>query len=325
MDYLNAPLVRVKRGTPCPICGKPDWCSVSEDGAMAICMRVADGSVKESKGGGYIHILQDRELRPVSPIRRKPDPPPAASLDRRHVVYEALLQTLPLLEKHADDLARRGLSDMTFARSAYASLPVVLKTVYEMAETLSLFDNLANVPGFFVDCAGRWRFTQVPGFLIPVRDNQGRIQAFQIRRDRGEPRCIWFSTPPPDFKNGASSGAPIHFALPARAEESGLAIVTEGPLKADVVAEQLDYCVVGLPGVFSFPVNFGSWLTFKLPELKKVYVAYDTDWKNPKKPQVRAALLQLLDSLAETELECAVLDWEGAKGLDDLLVKEVAR
>ena len=33
-------LVRVKRGRPCPICEKTDWCSVSEDGALAICMRV---------------------------------------------------------------------------------------------------------------------------------------------------------------------------------------------------------------------------------------------------------------------------------------------
>lgn len=55
----NSSLVRVSYQTPCPICGKPDWCSFSDDGAAAVCMRVAEGSVKETRNGGYLHRLQE--------------------------------------------------------------------------------------------------------------------------------------------------------------------------------------------------------------------------------------------------------------------------
>src|SRR5262245_61584297 len=43
----------VSRHTPCPICGKPDWCRISADGAWAICRRVDTGSGmhKQDKGG----------------------------------------------------------------------------------------------------------------------------------------------------------------------------------------------------------------------------------------------------------------------------------
>lgn len=43
--------VRVKRNKPCPICGRPDWCSVSEDGTVVVCMRTE--SPKPCKSGGW--------------------------------------------------------------------------------------------------------------------------------------------------------------------------------------------------------------------------------------------------------------------------------
>lgn len=50
---------RVNKKTPCKICGKFDWCLRTRDGAVAICMRVADGSVKRihcgAAGDGYLH------------------------------------------------------------------------------------------------------------------------------------------------------------------------------------------------------------------------------------------------------------------------------
>jgi hypothetical protein len=53
----SQPWVRASRGSLCPICGKPDWCSVSGDGGVVICMRVAEGSVKTTPNGGYLHRL----------------------------------------------------------------------------------------------------------------------------------------------------------------------------------------------------------------------------------------------------------------------------
>ncbi len=49
--------LRVSRSKPCPVCGKPDWCLVSEDGSTAICPRTPEGAVKQTKASGYLHKL----------------------------------------------------------------------------------------------------------------------------------------------------------------------------------------------------------------------------------------------------------------------------
>lgn len=281
-------------------------------------MRVADGAVRDARNGGYLHVLQERNLLPIPSRPPKPEPPPAAPVNRRHIVYQALLDALPLNERHASNLTRRGLSEITINRNGYATLPTRFKNVCNICESLAIFDNPLHVPGFFTDQKGHWQFTSgKPGFLVPVRDVEGRIQAFQVRRDQGEPRYVWFSSP--NLPAGASSGAPIHFAQPKNAGTVNEVIVTEGALKADVIAEHLGCVVVGVPGVSSFAVNFGSWLTFKMPALQRVLIAYDSDWKT--KPMVRAALARMIESITEAGLAGVVLEWDKAKGLDDLLAE----
>ena len=51
---------RVSKETPCPVCGKSDWCLVAKDGSAAICQRIKEGSVKSCDEAGYLHILADR-------------------------------------------------------------------------------------------------------------------------------------------------------------------------------------------------------------------------------------------------------------------------
>jgi len=50
---------RVSKRKPCLICGKPDWCGISADGAICVCMRISEGSVKLTPNGGYLHVLRD--------------------------------------------------------------------------------------------------------------------------------------------------------------------------------------------------------------------------------------------------------------------------
>lgn len=52
---------RVNREAPCPICGKPDWCLVAQDGSAAICARVDRGAVKLCGEAGWLHRLRDRD------------------------------------------------------------------------------------------------------------------------------------------------------------------------------------------------------------------------------------------------------------------------
>lgn len=56
-------VIRVSRKSPCPICGKPDWCTISADGAIAVCMRVE--SHRMAKNGGFIHRITDEPSRPI--------------------------------------------------------------------------------------------------------------------------------------------------------------------------------------------------------------------------------------------------------------------
>ena len=45
--------------SPCPVCEKPDNCTVSRDGQMVWCGRISEGSIRENKGGQYLHRIVD--------------------------------------------------------------------------------------------------------------------------------------------------------------------------------------------------------------------------------------------------------------------------
>ncbi len=46
---------RVSRRDPCPVCTKPDWCTLAVDGSAVCCMRIE--SDKPLRNGGWLHRL----------------------------------------------------------------------------------------------------------------------------------------------------------------------------------------------------------------------------------------------------------------------------
>lgn len=57
----------------CPICGKPDWCSIDAVDGTVLCMRIADGTTKHVDlvhGTGYLH----KANAPAMPARRSAPP-----------------------------------------------------------------------------------------------------------------------------------------------------------------------------------------------------------------------------------------------------------
>ncbi len=60
---------RVSRSSPCPICGKPNWCLVSTDEAVAICPRISEAAVKDLGEAGWLHRLKDLPWQPDRPRR----------------------------------------------------------------------------------------------------------------------------------------------------------------------------------------------------------------------------------------------------------------
>jgi hypothetical protein len=69
---------RVSKASPCPQCGKPDWCTVGDYGV--VCMRVQ--SAKAVKNGGWFHAFDAALARPVAPPPRRQ--PPAINATALH-------------------------------------------------------------------------------------------------------------------------------------------------------------------------------------------------------------------------------------------------
>lgn len=79
--------VRVSRKSPCPLCGKPDNCSVSRDGGAAWCGRIEEGSIRQNNGGQFLHMLRDNRNAPTGqqkrPVQTKTKKKSSADFGRR--------------------------------------------------------------------------------------------------------------------------------------------------------------------------------------------------------------------------------------------------
>lgn len=309
------PLRRVSRRFPCPICQHTDWCGVTQDGKFAVCMRVKTS--RRTQNQGYLHALEDGITPEIFKIPNKNHAEVSScrsGIEHRDSIYSALIRKHLILSlKHQSDLQARGLSEQEIIRNGYRSVPDLV-FANNVARALSVY-GLEGVPGFYFD--GAWKMaTRAPGFFIPIRDSHSRIQALQIRQDENEPRYIWFSSP---YKNkGTSSGAPIHFQNTHLIRQTGKAIITEGALKADVIAYLQHTGAIGIAGVSTFPEGFGEKLREEIPELRETTIAFDSDWQS--KPQVKQALFKLITQLEKSRLGVRVRTWwNGAKGYDDYL------
>jgi 5S rRNA maturation endonuclease (ribonuclease M5) len=95
------------------------------------------------------------------------------------------------------------------------------------------------------------------------------------------------------------------------------AIISEGALKGNLINHYFDQGVIIVQGVGNFPDDFGQALRKKLPELKKVSIAFDMDYKDNKAVQLQMKRLER--SLTEAKIEVEMLKWDErmGKGLDD--------
>jgi hypothetical protein len=140
---------------------------------------------------------------------------------------------------------------------------------------------------------------------------------YQLRSDHAAPRYRWLSSA--GKPEGTAANAQPHFALPYLVQWQRVALITEGPLKAAVVADRLHRAVIGMPGVWNFRSDIGSGLRLTWPRLMVAVVAYDADATT--NPNVMAALRKLVTALMRAGLAVRVWTWDSAvaKGLDDLL------
>lgn len=326
--WTQARLTRVSHRHPCPICEHTDWCSVSDDGRAAFCMRVSHGAHKVCRNGAYLHWLRpfepsDQTPRSIFP-GLPPKPPPAqpcAPLKTCHAIYEAWLAALSLSAKHHRDLQTRGLSNDAIAGNGYA-------TTLRPNQAAPIIANLpiaAGVPGFYRD-GQEWRTVwTAPGFFVPYRNANGDIQGLQYRLDdpRDGAKYLWFSSGPDREGKprlaGASSGAPLHIAGRDLLPMSDCLLLTEGALKADIITGCLRVPVMAAAGVTQFGEGFAAKLRQRLPHIRQTVLAFDADYRTNK--QVRAAFDRLRSELRAAGFAVSVTIWAAdvGKGFDDVL------
>jgi hypothetical protein len=317
----------VSRGSPCPICKSPDWCSVSADGALAACRRVeASASKSKTDRNGapyYLHRLDGAARAPSAPKPAPGGPAPGrADPDTLHRVYDALIAALALSPAHRDNLRARGLSDTEIDRRGYRSLPVRgrAQIARELRERFG--EGLLSVPGLVVKPGqgGRPYVTVAgaAGLLVPVRAAAGRIAALLVRRDGdGDgPRYSYLSS---TRHGGPGPGAPVHVPLGVMGPAE-VVRVTEGALKADVAHALSGLPTIGLPGVT-------TWRP-ALPALgalgaRTVRLALDADARD--KSPVARALAAAAAGLAAEGYVVELERWPAQhKGVDDALAAGAA-
>lgn len=310
----------VSRASPCPICGKPDWCSISSDGQWVVCRRVDSGAGHHriDKSGADYWLYRLGAGLAVLP---SPPEPPDGAADRAddavlHRVYTDLLLLLALSPQHRDNLRRRGLSDAEIEARQYRTLPAGGRA--ELAKRLAekYGDLLLRVPGFYVREDGEmrsWALAGAVGILIPVRNAAGYIVGLKVRADAPAdgPRYTWISS---SKHGGPGPGNRIHW--PLFSGDTKLVRITEGELKADVATALSGILTLSVPGV-------SSWRQV-LPLLKDcrasvVRLAFDADARENR--NVARALERTAQALVGEGYAVEVETWDPAvgKGIDDVL------
>ncbi len=142
--------VRVSRQSPCPICGKPDWCTVAADGSAVCCMRAE--SDRRLRNGGWLH----RSGREISVLRvaRRGAPPPA----RRYLSADAVGKTWARWgDKTTDDQVNTLARSLGVKRQALRALGACWAWPHE-AWGFPMFDGKEDFAGIRLrsDVGEKW-------------------------------------------------------------------------------------------------------------------------------------------------------------------------
>lgn len=310
----------VSRTCPCPICGKPDWCSVSDDGTWVVCRRAdnGEGTHKVDKAGGdyWVYCLAEGPRTPPLELPAQQEPE-RADTDTLNRAYRRLLAELTLAQDHRENLRQRGLPDEEIDRRGYRTLPVRGRS--ELARRLlDAFgpETLGRVPGFFIKEGGRqwWSLAGPAGLVIPCRDTQGRIVALKVRADEPGDHGKYFYLSS-KAHGGPGPGAPVH--VPLWDGPVGETVrVTEGELKADVATVLSGVLTISIPGVSCWR---GAIPVLKALGVRSVLLAFDADCHT--NFHVINALRQAITALRRARFSVIQEVWppECGKGIDDVL------
>src|SRR5262249_10634100 len=139
------------------------------------------------------HVVRN-SVRPDEPAAvvqaAGPQDTPSASAadpdldDKRHAIYQVLLEALPLHDDHCAALLRRGLDALEIAKRGYKSVDrfAAHQAIRRLKQQYSE-DELLAVPGFINKNDRVELNAPRDGILGPVRDAGGRVVALKVRHD----------------------------------------------------------------------------------------------------------------------------------------------
>lgn len=238
---------------------------------------------------------------------------PLTDIDSRHATYSALLSKLSLAADHKENLLNRGLSEADIIRLGYKTTPVVgMNAIAKQLRSEGYY--LAGVPGFYRDDSGSWSFIhEKRGILIPVRDHHGRIQGLQIRRDNVTKRKFrWVSSA--ELEDGCRAEGWTHIVGSVR----HTVVLTEGPMKADVIHALTGMTVLAVPGVNTLTQLEKTLSELRNEGLVEIKTAFDMDFAV--NHHVQNGYNSLLTLLGNMGFQYGTYLWDPSyKGLDDYI------
>ena len=265
----------------------------------------------KDSGPSYEGSNQKQERRTITrPILQEIELP-LTDIDARHETYAALLGKLSLASDHRENLLSRGLTDEQIRTYGYKTMPVVgFSALAKQLQAEGYY--LGGVPGFYHTKEGAWTFVQERrGILIPARDQDGKIQGLQIRLDKiKKGKFRWISS------IGKQDGCKAEGWTHMIGNPKPTVLLTEGPLKADVIHYITGQTVIAVPGVNSLKHLKETLEYLQSQGTTKVMTCFDMDYL--KNPHVRDGYYNLANILAEVGIEYGTYLWDPQfKGLDD--------
>lgn len=265
----------------------------------------------KDSGSTYESSNKRRERREVTkPIQQEIELP-LTDIDTRHETYAALLGKLSLASDHRENLLSRGLTDEQIRAFGYKTMPVVgFSAIAKQLQAEGYY--LAGVPGFYHTKEGTWTLVQERrGILIPARDQNGKIQGLQIRLDKVKKgKFRWISS------IGKQDGCKAEGWTHLIGEPTPTVLLTEGPMKADIIHYITGLTVVAVPGVNSLKHLQTTLEYLQAHGTTKIMTCFDMDYL--KNPHVRDGYYNLAEILSQVGIEYGTYLWDPKfKGLDD--------
>lgn len=249
----------------------------------------------------------------IEPVSHTQPECPITDVDTRHATYSALLSKLSLARDHKENLINRGLTEQDIARLGYKTTPIVGMTgIAKRLQSDGCY--LAGIPGFYRTETDAWTFVhESRGILIPVRNRHGQIQGLQIRRDNVAKRKFrWVSST--DRKDGCKTEGWTHIA----GSVTEKMILTEGPMKADIIHALTGLSVLAVPGVNSLTQLKSTLEDLKKEGLREIKTAFDMDFST--NFHVQNGFNRLLELLDDMDFRFGCYVWDPRyKGLDDYI------